>query len=181
MIAMLVSVGVGVKSDVAIKWGTPGGPRINTLKLHIWSTPSWNTFNFERDEKFIFFRSYFENGILELGFSCLDLGLNTPYLPPIYEETSSRASMMHSAVEICECHKLTYLQGVSKKRLFCDSCSTGGSGMIQRVIYQSRTLSNILFLIEHTFLKQHCVTGVFVVAEVASSIGAAAFTSQVSE
>ena len=71
-----------------------------------------------------------------------------------------------------------------KKRLFCDSCSTGGSGMIQRVIYQSRTLSNILFFIEHTFLKRHCVTGVFVVAVavvVASGIGAAAFTSQVSE
>ena len=48
--------------------------------------------------------------------------------------------------------------------------------MIQRVIYQSRTLSNILFFIEHTFLKRHCVTGVFVVA---SGLGAAAFTSQV--
>ena len=83
MIAVLVSVGVGVKSDVAIKWGTPGGPRINTLNLHIWSTPSWNTFNFERDEKSIFFRSYFENWILEL---CL---------PPINEETSSRALVMH--------------------------------------------------------------------------------------
>ena len=66
----------------------------------------------------------------------------------------------------------------SKKTLFCDSCSTGGSGMIQRVIYQSRTLSNILFFIEHTFLKRHCVTGVFVVT---SGLGAAAFTSQVSE
>ena len=50
--------------------------------------------------------------------------------------------------------------------------------MIQRVIYWLRTLSNILFLIDHTFLKQHCVTSVFVAA---SGLGAAAFTSQVSE
>ena len=104
MIAVLVSVGVGVKSDVAIKWGTPGGPRINTLNLHIWSTPSWNTFNFERDEKSIFFRSNFENWILELGFSCLDLGLNTPQ----YMKKQAREPRW-CKVEICECHQLTYL------------------------------------------------------------------------
>ena len=50
--------------------------------------------------------------------------------------------------------------------------------MIQTAGYQSKTLSNILFLIEHTFLKPNCVTVVFVVA---SDLGAAAFTSQVSE
>ena len=50
--------------------------------------------------------------------------------------------------------------------------------MIHRTGYQSETLSNVLFFISHTFLKWNCVTVVFVVA---SGLGVAAFTSQVSE
>jgi len=70
------------------------------------------------------------------------------------------------------------IQGVSKKTLFNDSCFTGGSALLQRAKYQSKPLSNILFLIGHTFLKPNCVTVVFVVA---SGLGAAALTSQASE
>ena len=58
MIAVLVSGGVGVKSGVAIKRRTPGGPRINTLKpttsdrhLEILSVP-------EHDEKIDIFQIF---------------------------------------------------------------------------------------------------------------------------
>ena len=35
------------------------------------------------------------------------------------------------------------IQGVSKKTLFCDFCSTGGFGLLQGAGYQSKTLSII--------------------------------------
>ena len=35
------------------------------------------------------------------------------------------------------------IQGVSKKTLFCDSCSTGGFGLLQGAGYQSKILSII--------------------------------------
>ena len=79
---------------------------------------------------------------------------------------------------LVKAHVIIKVQGVSKKTLFCDSCSTGGSRMIQRAGYQSKTLWNILFFIKHTFLKPKCVAAVFMVI---SGLGAAAFTPQVSE
>ena len=48
------------------------------------------------------------------------------------------------------------LQGVSKKTLFSVSCSSGGSGLLQRAGYQSRTLSIILFLVDCTTFNPNC-------------------------
>ena len=46
------------------------------------------------------------------------------------------------------------VQGVSKKRLFYDSCFTGGSGLLQRAGYQSKTLSIIFFWLIGLLLTQ---------------------------
>ena len=41
-----------------------------------------------------------------------------------------------------------------EKTLFCDSCYTGGFGLLQRAGYQSKTLSNILFWLDIPFLNR---------------------------
>ena len=50
--------------------------------------------------------------------------------------------------------KSKYVQGVSKKRLFYDSCFTGGSGLLQGAGYQSKTLAIIFFRLIALLLTQ---------------------------